>query len=72
MKEAAKRICYITTNYNWAMNGIASDARIVSVTPFWQVMIYAAEGLFAVLSAGAVLMYAVSSVAARHARKKKN
>ena len=62
MQEAAKRVLYITANYSWAMNGIDPDARIVSVVPWWQMIIYVATALFALLTVGAATMFALSEI----------
>lgn len=62
MKEAAKRIFYITANYNYVMNGMDSAARVVNITPWWQIIIYSADAVFAVLAAAAVAMYAASVI----------
>ena len=35
MRRSAKRICYQTV-WSSAMNGISSNTRVVSLTPWWQ------------------------------------
>jgi len=39
LRQAAHRILYTVANSN-AMNGIDSNVRIVTVTPWWQVALY--------------------------------
>lgn len=42
MRESAKRIMYQTLWSN-AMNGISSDTKVVTITPWWQTVLYAAD-----------------------------
>ncbi len=55
MREASHRILYTVANSN-AMNGMGPNDTIESVTPWWQTALYAATGVFAVLTVGAVVM----------------
>ena len=48
MRESAKRICYQTAWSN-AMNGISSSTEIVSITPWWQSLLYTGDGIFIAL-----------------------
>ncbi|MBR4210666.1 MAG: glycoside hydrolase family 3 C-terminal domain-containing protein [Lachnospiraceae bacterium] len=50
VREAAHRVLYVNVNFNAAMNGIASGSRLVEVTPWWEMVLYAAIGVFALLS----------------------
>ncbi len=47
LRQAAHRILYTVANSN-AMNGIDSNVRIVTVTPWWQTALYCLIGLCAV------------------------
>ena len=55
MREASHRILYTVANSN-AMNGMGPNDTIEPVTPWWQTALYAATGVFAVLTVGAVVM----------------
>jgi len=48
LRTAAKNILYVTANSN-VMNGYSADSKVVSVTPWWQPVMYGAIALFAVL-----------------------
>ena len=50
MRNATHRILYTVANSN-AMNGLASGDKVVKITPWWQMAIYALIGVTAVLSA---------------------
>ena len=60
MQQAVKRILYITSNYSYIMNGMASDAVVVSVIPWWQAVIYGVDALFAVLFLASAVLLALS------------
>ena len=47
MRQACHRILYTVANSN-AMNGISSSAKVVSVTPWWQMALYCLIGVCAV------------------------
>lgn len=53
MREAAKHILY-TVSHSLAMNGVSSTAKIVPVTPTWQVWLICADVALAVISAGLI------------------
>ena len=60
MRQACHRILYTVANSN-AMNGISSSAKVVSVTPWWQVALYCLIGVCAVgtLFSGVKLVLAI-------------
>jgi len=53
VQQAVKHICYSIT-HSHAMN--VGNATIRAITPWWQMALYAATGVFAVLTAGCVFM----------------
>lgn len=62
MRESCHRVLYVITNYSAAMNGLSSSDKVVLVTPWWQVALYAGIGVTAGLTAvgaGAWIAYYV-------------
>ena len=55
MREATHRILYTVANSS-AMNGIAPSSKIVSVTPWWRMLIYGVGAVSAVVFAASVYM----------------
>lgn len=55
MREAMHNILYTVVNSN-AMNGLSEADRLESVTPWWQTALYAAIGVFAVLTVVSIVM----------------
>lgn len=49
MRQATHRILYTVANSN-AMNGIPAGGRIVAVTPWWEMALYAVDGVLGVLT----------------------
>lgn len=49
MREAMHNILYTVVNSN-AMNGLSGADRLKPITPWWQTALFAAIGLFAVLT----------------------
>ena len=60
-REAAHRIMYMALNSN-AVNGLASDTRVVSVTPWWQTAITGVSIAAGLLTALSFVMYIVSLI----------
>ncbi len=60
MREATKRILYVTTNYSDIMNGMDASARVIPVTPWWQAVIYSADIVCAALLLGALILLILS------------
>jgi beta-glucosidase len=58
MREATHRILYTVAN-SGAMNGIASDSRIVTITPWWQTALYALDIVLGVCFVGSAIMLVV-------------
>jgi len=55
MREAMHNILYTVVNSN-TMNGLSEADRLESVTPWWQTALYAAIGVFAVLTVVSIVM----------------
>lgn len=55
MREAMHNILYTVVNSN-AMNGLSESDRLESVTPWWQLALYAAIAVFAVLTVLSIVM----------------
>lgn len=60
VREAVHRILYAVANFSCAMNGLSGESLVSATTPWWQTALLAVIILLAVLTAGAVTMYAVS------------
>ena len=58
-REAAHRIMYMTLNSN-AVNGMDSNTRVVSVTPWWQAALIGVDVAIGVLAALCCVMYVLS------------
>ena len=54
MRQSAKRICYQTV-WSSAMNGISSNTRVVSLTPWWQKALYTADIVLSLLFAASLI-----------------
>jgi len=55
MRQATHRILYTVANSN-AMNGIPAGGRIVSITPWWEMALYAVDGVLGVLTVASAAM----------------
>ena len=55
MRQATHRILYTVVNSN-AMNGIPAGGRIVAVTPWWEMALYAVDGVLGVLTVASAAM----------------
>ena len=69
MRKAAKRVMYQTVWSN-AMNGISSTTKIVSITPWWQMLLNVLDIVFCVLLAGC-LVWTVIDLVNENKKKKK-
>ena len=49
MQRAAKNIVFAVSRSN-AMNGLSSSSKIVQITPLWQMALYVADAVFAVIA----------------------
>ncbi|MCD8308106.1 MAG: hypothetical protein LUD51_07785 [Clostridia bacterium] len=65
MREACHRILYAVCNYSAAMNGISSSTKLVSVTPWWQILILVLEIAALVFAVASVAVYVVAIVFSR-------
>ena len=61
LREASHYLLYNVVN-SLAFNGIGSDDRVVSVTPYWEVILYVMIGVFGVTAVGSLAMVAVGAV----------
>ncbi len=61
LRDSAKNIAY-SLSRSAAVNGLAEDDVISSVTPVWQIMTYVAEGIFIALALGSVTMFVIAKV----------
>lgn len=58
MREACHRVLYVIANYSCAMNGLSSDSEVVSIIPWWKILIVTliwVLGVVLVLSLGLYL-----------------
>ncbi len=70
VREAVKRIAY-TISGSLAMNGIDSSTIIVSVMPWWSVLIWALGAVFAVLTVAGAVLTVLSFMKGGKSKKKK-
>lgn len=63
-RQAAHRILYTYVNSN-AMNGIASNTRIVKVSPWWMQAVHGVEYTMGVLTVLCLIMFLVTDIKAR-------
>ncbi len=68
MRDASHRILYIVCNYSAAMNGISLTSQIVTITPWWQIVVYALQAVGGILTLVSIVTY---SIARRKERKKR-
>ena len=61
LRRAAKNILYSEANSN-IINGLNSNSMIVSITPWWQPLLYGIIGLFALLAAGSLVMLTLAKI----------
>ena len=57
VREAAKRMLYVTANFSSAMNGISPNTRIERITPWWEIATYAFIAVMAVLTCLFLVLY---------------
>lgn len=57
MRNACHNILYAIVNSN-AMNGIASGTQIIPITPVWQIALYIADAVLAVICLGGIVLLA--------------
>ncbi|MBR6966145.1 MAG: glycoside hydrolase family 3 C-terminal domain-containing protein [Clostridia bacterium] len=57
VREAAKRMLYVTANFSSAMNGISPNTRIERITPWWEYLTVGLIILAAVLTALFLALY---------------
>ena len=72
VREATKRMLYVTVNYSSAMNGISTNTRIERITPWWE---YLTNGLMIAMGAltlFSLIMFIVNSIKVGMAAKKKD
>ena len=60
VRDASHRILYAVANFSCAMNGLSGESLVSATTPWWQTAMLAAIIVLAVLTAGALTMYALS------------
>ena len=58
MRQAVHRLLYVQVNSS-VMNGISSNTKVVTITPWWQVAIYALVGVFALTTVLCAVMLVV-------------
>lgn len=73
MRQSAKRICYQTV-WSSAMNGISSNTRVVSLTPWWQKALYTADIVLSLLFAASLIwtLYALIQEERKTVKKHRN
>ena len=57
VREAAKRMLYVTANFSSAMNGISPNTRIERITPWWEIAAYALIAVMAALTCLFTVLY---------------
>ncbi|MCD8295884.1 MAG: hypothetical protein LUE27_11690 [Clostridia bacterium] len=62
MREATHRILYVVCNYSAVMNGISSNTVLVSITPWWQILLTTLEVIAIVLTIGSAAIYIAAEV----------
>lgn len=50
VREAVHRVLYVTVNYSMAMNGITANSTIVSIMPWWELLLIIAIIAFGVMA----------------------
>lgn len=56
LRESCHRILYVNVN-SMAMNGVSDNVEVRDVTPGWQMMVFLADGILAVLTAGSLFLF---------------
>lgn len=59
IREATHRVLYVTANYSMAMNGLTANSIIVSVMPWWQLVLIIAIIAFGAISLISLLLYII-------------
>lgn len=72
MREACHRILYTIANYSCAMNGWSSTDRIVTIMPWWQVLLVVFISVFAVLACISALWWIAGEIVAKLSAKKQS
>ena len=62
VREATKRMLYVTTNFSSAMNGISLNTRIERYTPWWSMLTHGLIILMAVLTALFLALYIIRRI----------
>ena len=57
----AKNTIYVFS-HSAAINGLSSDTRIVSITPWWSIALKVLIVVFAITTAGLAVLYVISEV----------
>jgi len=65
VREATKRMLYVTVNFSSAMNGISLNTKIVRITTWWEVATMLFIILSALLAAASIVMLAISIIRER-------
>ncbi|MBO7368867.1 MAG: glycoside hydrolase family 3 C-terminal domain-containing protein, partial [Clostridia bacterium] len=65
VREATKRMLYVTVNFSSAMNGIFDNTRIETLVAWWEVVTAAFIIVSAVATAGSIAMLVVSTLKGR-------
>ncbi len=61
LRRAAKNIFYCTANSS-AMNGYSSGSKVVSITPWWQPVLYAVIAVFSLLTVLSLIILIISKI----------
>ena len=54
IREATKRMLYVTVNFSSAMNGISPNTRIIKLTPWWETLTTSLIVSFSILSVASI------------------
>ncbi len=55
-RQACHRVLYTMANYSWAMNGLASDTAVTSITPWWSTLLTTLEIVSIIVTCGGFAM----------------
>ena len=70
VREATKRMLYVTVNFSSAMNGISENTKILVLTPWWETLTNVLIISASILSVGAVGLLVATEVLGIFDRKK--
>ena len=70
IREATKRMLYVTVNFSSAMNGISPNTRIMKLTPWWENLTNGLIISFSILAVASVGLLVATEVLGIFKKKK--